>query len=127
MSSNRRPWFPWYPKDFVVDEKVQALSDDAELLYRRALDVLWQANDLHLPNNCFKLANILARNWTKERFDEAWNEIQFDGFELFHTTDDGRWIYSKRLKAEAQKIEDISKIRSESGKKAKAKQKPSKS
>ena len=127
MSTERRPWYKWYPKDFVVDEKVQGLSDDAELLYRRLLDILWQANALQLPNNCLKLANQIARGWTKERFENAWNDIQTPGFELLKTSSDGNWIYSSRLKEEAEKVEIISKIRSNNGRKAKAKQKPSKS
>lgn len=122
MSSNRRPWYPWYPKDFVVDEKVQGLSDDAELLYRRVLDVLWQANALQLPNNCLKLANQIARGWSKERFENAWNEMQHPGFELLKETDCGNFVYSPRLAREAQKIEKISKTRSKA---AKAKQKHS--
>ncbi len=127
MSSSRRPWFPWYPKEYNADEKVKGLSDDADLLYRRILDVLWEASDLHLPSNCLKLANQIARGWSMERFKSAWGEIQFPGFELLKTTEDGKLVYSERLIREAQKIESISKIRSESGKKAKAKQKLSKS
>lgn len=130
MSSSRRPWFPWYPADFNQDEKVRMLSDDAELLYRRVLDVLWQANDLQLPSNCQKLAKALARNWSSERFESAWSEIQTPGFELLKTTDDGDWIYSKRLKLEAERFLKLSQERSIIGKKgakAKTKQLPSKS
>lgn len=126
MSSSRRPWFPWYPSDFNQDEKVRMLSDDAELLYRRALDVLWQANDLQLPSNCQKLAKALARGWSQERFENAWADIQTPGFELLKTTDDGQWVYSKRLKIEADKYLNISerrKIIGKSGGLAKAKQK----
>jgi len=124
MSSNRRPWYPWYPKDFIVDEKVQSLSDDAELLYRRVLDLLWQANDLQMLNNCSKLANALCKNWTKDRFDLAWEEIQTPGFELLKTSNCGNFVYSKRLLEEAQKIENISKTRAKA---AKAKHMQSKS
>ena len=130
MSSDRRPWFPWYPRDFNQDEKVRCLSDDGELLYRRALDVMWQANTLQLPSNCYKLANALARGWDQKRFEKAWNEIQTPGFELFQTTKDGEFIYSSRLKKEADKIEQLSNSRKKLGKLgglAKAKQKLSKS
>ena len=129
MSSNRRPWYPWYPKDFVVDEKVQSLSDDAELLYRRALDVMWQANDQHLLSTCQLLLNQIARGWSKERFEKAWNELVVPGFELLKTSEDGKWVYSKRLCEEAQKIQTINNKRKESGQKgalARAKQMPSK-
>ena len=130
MSSSRRPWYPWYPRDYNQDEKVRMLSDDAELIYRRALDVLWQANDLQLPSNCYKLANALARGWDTKRFELAWSEIQTPGFELLKTTDDGLWVYSKRLKKEAEKIESLCQQRKIIGKKggqAKAKQLVSKS
>ena len=123
MSSSRRPWYPWYPKDFIVDEKVQALSDDAELLYRRILDILWQANDLQMLNNCTKIANAIARGWTKDRFKEAWDEIQTDGFELLKVSKCGKFVYSRRLMDEAEKIESISKKRAAA---AKAKQLQSK-
>lgn len=129
MSSSRRPWYPWYPKDFNQDEKVKSLSDDAELLYRRALDVMWQANDQHLLSNCQLLLNQIARGWQKERFQNAWNELIFPGFELLKTTEDGKWVYSKRLCDEAKKIQTINIKRKESGKKGgltKAKQTPSK-
>jgi len=115
MSSSKRPWYPWYPKDFIVDEKVQSLSFNAELLYRRALDVMWQANDQQLLNNCYRLANQIGKGLTQEQFESAWNEIQFPGSELFKTTDDGQWIYSIRLKKEAQNIENIKEKRQESG------------
>jgi hypothetical protein len=138
MSSTRRPWYPWYPKDFNSDEKVQALSPLAELLYRRALDVAWQANGCLLLNVCQKLANQIGKGLTENQFKEAWSEIQFNGFELFKTTNDGKWLYSERLRREAEKIENIQKTRSEFGKKgavakakanakAKAKQKPKQS
>ena len=117
MSSNRRPWYPWYPKDFVVDEKVQALSPIAELIYRRALDVMWQANGRQLPKHLPKLCQALAKGLSKQEFENAWQEIQFDGFELFKTSDCGRWIYSSRLKSEYEKICNISKTRSKLGKK----------
>ncbi|GAG82373.1 unnamed protein product [marine sediment metagenome] len=33
MSAIYRPWYKWYPKDFMADEKVRALSPMAELVY----------------------------------------------------------------------------------------------
>lgn len=129
MSSSRRPWFPWYPKEYVADEKARGLSDDADLLYRRILDCMWEASAVQLPKRCQTIANQVARGWTQERFENAWDEMWIDGFELFKTTECGKFFYSERLRKEAQKIEMISKKKSESGKlgaKARAKQTPSK-
>lgn len=115
MSSSRRPWYPWYPKDFVVDEKVQGLSAHAELVYRRALDVMWQASATRLLHHLPKLCLQLGKGLTQQEFESAWNEIQHPGFELFKISDDGQWIYSKRLKFESEKIEKLCKIRRQSG------------
>ena len=117
MSSNRRPWYKWYPKDFVVDEKVQCLSAIAELVYRRALDVMWQANSCQLPNVCQALANALSKGLPEDEFKKAWIEIQTPGFELFKTSEDDKWIYSSRLMVEMKACETIIKLRTSLGKK----------
>lgn len=127
MSSSRRPWYPWYPKEFTADEKVRSLTDDAELLYRRVLDCMWEASAVHLPNISSVLHNQIARGWTKERFEIAWAELIRPGFEIIKVTDDGKNLYSTRLLKEAQKIETISKIKRENALKAKVKHKLSKS
>jgi len=124
MSSNRRPWYKWWPKDFIVDEKVQCLSPIAELIYRRALDVMWQANACQLPNVCQSLTNAFGKGLSQNEFEKAWSEIQKQEYELFKITEDGKWIYSKRLMEEMKECENISKIRTGLGKKgAKAKAK----
>jgi hypothetical protein len=125
MSSDNRPWYQWWPKEFNGDEKVQCLSPLAELIYRRTLDVMWQANDGHLPNNCQKLANALSKGIPPNEFEKLWAEIQTPGFELFKTSKDGDKIYSDRLVKQIQALKITSKKRSYAGKKgaeARAKQ-----
>ena len=129
MSSTRRPWYKWWARDFMADEKINCLSPLAELIYRRTLDVMWQANDCQLPNNCSRLANALSKGIAFQDFEKAWSEIQSEGFELFQTSEDGQWIYSKRLTEEMKEVENTSKKRSKAGRKggkASAKQKRSK-
>ena len=121
MSSNRRPWYKWYPKDFRTDEKVQCLSPLAELVYRRLLDVMWQNSACLLPNVCLKLANASATGLTPDEFEKCWKEIQTEGFELFKITDDGNWIYSKRLREQLQEVNNKQKAGKKGGK-ASAKQ-----
>jgi hypothetical protein len=117
MSSDDRPWYRWFPKEFMSDEKVQSLSPVAEVVYRRALDVMWQANALQLPCNCIKLAYAIGKGLDKKQFEDAWAEIQFQGFELFKTSECGNWIYSERLRKEKEHVDSIRKIRSDSAKK----------
>ena len=117
MSSNHRPWYKWWAKDFIADEKVQCLSPIAELVYRRTLDIMWQANDCRLLNNCFKLAYALSRGLTQEEFEKAWSEIQTPNFELFKTSECGNWIYSKRLLVQMEELESIREKRKAAGRK----------
>ncbi len=124
MSSHKRPWFKWWVKDFNQDEKVKGLDWDAELIYRRLLDVMWQSNTCQLPNDIDYLSNAVAFAKGKEAFAKCWLQIQRPKFELF--TIDGDWIYSKRLKKEMGKATNLSKQRKKYGKKggkAKAKAK----
>ena len=106
MSSDHRPWYKWWPKEFLSDEKVQGLSPIAELVYRRALDLMWQANACRLLNDCLKLANALSRGMTPETFEKAWQEIQTPGYELLKTSECGKYLYSKRLKKQMEDIEN---------------------
>jgi len=117
MSSNKRPWYQWWPKDFVADEKVQCLSANAELVYRRTLDLMWQANDCRLLNNCLKLANGLSKGLSQEQFEIAWAEIQTEGFELLKTSSCGKWVYAQRLSTQMELVVKTSKKRIAAGKK----------
>ena len=76
---------------------------------------MWEANACQLPDDCHKIANAVSKGLTIEQFDSAWNEIQFPGFELFKKTKCGKFIYSKRLLEQMQRIEEISKKRKEAG------------
>ena len=116
MSSTRRPWYKWFPKDFATDEKVKSLSPISELVYRRLLDTMWQSSACVLLNDCLRLANVAGSGLTQEQFENAWSEIQTDGFELFKITDCGKFIYSNRMKNQIDEIEKRSKSGSLGGK-----------
>lgn len=120
MSTNNRPWYPWYPKDFNGDEKVRCLPPYAELIYRRALDVMWQANDIRIPNAMRLLYESLGKGIAEDDFKEAWGRIQYPDFELFRVTDDKKWVFSKRLRAEMDKIIETVNARSIAGAKGAA-------
>jgi len=77
MSSHHRPWYKWYPKDFDTDEKVKCLSLHAEIIYRRLLD---------------------------DEFKVAWGIIMYPGHELFGVEDDEKWVFSKRLRDQAEEV-----------------------
>ena len=109
MSSHKRPWYKWYPRDFNQDEKVKGLGWDAELIYRRLLDVMWQSNDCQLPNDIDYLHNAVAIAIPKKRFATAWLQIQRENFKLF--TEENGYICSERLKIEMEAVCKLSKTR----------------
>jgi len=115
MSSHKRPWYKWWPRDFNQDEKVRGLGFDAELIYRRILDVMWQSNDCQLPNDIDYLHEAVAIALQKDRFCLAWERIQRKNFELF--VEENGYIYSKRLKKEMEEVIKLGKIRKKAGRK----------
>jgi hypothetical protein len=104
MSSSLRPWYKWFPKDFTSDEKVRCLPPLAELIYRRALDLMWQSNDIRIPNAMPLLYESLGGGIEKDVFNACWERIQYPGFALLQLTDDEKWVFSPRLQREANEI-----------------------
>ena len=98
MSSTCRPWYKWFPKDFMADEKVRALSPLAELVYRRILDALWESSECRLPNDIRFLHRVSCKDISYEQFIEVWNEVQYPGFEILKNTE--KFVWSKRLKVQ---------------------------
>jgi len=117
MSSSRRPWYPWNPKEFNNDEKVKCLTPLAELIYRRLLDVMWENNDIRMPNAIDLLYDCCGKGIAKDEFAIAWTRIQYPDFELFVVSEDKKWITSRRLAREAASIAEKSKVRKTAGKK----------
>ena len=97
MSSDCRPWFKWFPKEFMSDEKVRCLSLRENAIYRNLLDTMWQSSDCKLPNDIQSLfyASGAAMEMTIDEFQKFWARIQKTGFALFSSDDN--WIWSKRL------------------------------
>lgn len=104
MSTQKRPWYKWYPKDFNVDEKVRMLSFEAKAVYRELLDIMWQSNECRLINDYIRLHKATCPSKTIEEFKEWFTEIQTPGDEIFKTSKDKKWLYSKRLKIEHEGV-----------------------
>lgn len=116
MSSERRPWYKWFPGRFHIDNKVQMLPEMAKYVYRDVLDLMWESTDTRIPNDinllyeCIggRIANALRPYNVCFAFDEfkhLWERIQYPGYELFKVTDDGKWLYSKKLLGQIEEIE----------------------
>jgi len=104
MSSNDRPWYKWYPKDFETDEKVKCLSIHAEIVYRRLLDIMWQSNCIRIPNALPLLYDAAGKGMNFDEFEAAWGRLMYPGHEIFRTEEDEKWIYSQRLREQADEV-----------------------
>jgi hypothetical protein len=112
---NQTPWYAFYPKDFAGDVKVKAMTAHAELVYRRAIDHLWELDNL--PNDPDWLFRALGDKLTRDEFDAAWASIQFPGYEALKATRDGKSLYSSRQHENRKKHLKIAQIRSDAGRK----------
>jgi uncharacterized protein YdaU (DUF1376 family) len=93
---SNRPWYPWYPADY--ESTAKHLSDDADLAYRRLLDLLWiNAGRLPLKRNlsrtCAKLIRYDLRKWKR-----TWPELKP------HFTQVDDYLVNERLLAEVTKM-----------------------
>jgi len=114
LSAHKRPWYPWYPSHYITDEKVRGLGWNADLIYRRILDLMWAATDCQVLNDVDYLHQAVAIALAKEEFCSAWKQIQRKDFEIFKEKD-GK-LYNKRLMLEFDKTVRLSKIRAKLGK-----------
>lgn len=73
MSDNKRPSYPWYPRDFATDEPVQLMSLTEEGAYRRLLDHQW----LHgsIPGDVAQLASI-CKNLPAREMKKIWPKVE---------------------------------------------------
>jgi len=98
MSS--RPWYKWYPGDYLAD--TYSLSWDADLLYRRILDALWEHGSL--PTDLGDLSKIC-------RIDPRKIRRIFPEVLPYLSEISGRYHHPKMTEQRAQAIEHGRKAR----------------
>lgn len=112
--ANESPAFRFYPRDFIAD----TLHMTAEEIggYLLLLCVAWHADRPgYIPND----EELLAKN--ARMTSKAWARCRKAILGCLKVTDDGAWVYSKRMDAERQKQIAFSSRKSEAGKKGAAK------
>ena len=101
-------WFPFYPKDFLADERVK-LMDHAQVgAYIILLCHQW--NEGSIPADRHELSRLLRV--LPEEFDKLWDRLE--PCFVKHLTDKKR-LLNIRLDAERCNAANISKFRQESG------------
>lgn len=108
--ANALPYFPFYPRDFVVD--VQHMPAEAVGAYMLILCAAWNNGDRpgYLPNDPEVLAPIgkLSR--------AAWGRCGKLILGALKVSEDGAWVYSKRMVIEWEKVAAKCAQASEAGK-----------
>jgi hypothetical protein len=97
----RTPWYRWFPSDFGGSIKVKAMSDLAELVYRRLLDALWESKDCLLPEDLPFLHNVLLPRRPFSEFEAVWSELTRPGFEVITRPAEGM-ISNRRILLELE-------------------------
>lgn len=114
MSDHSRPWFKFYPRDWLSDEKVRAISLTARGAYVEILSCMWKSSTGYLPNDEKRLQNMLGVS--KEEFSEIWDELMpEDPQDRIFSIQKNR-LFSKRLEKERKELIELSKMRSGYGK-----------
>lgn len=98
MARERVPAFQWYPKDFLSDENVLAMSYTERGIYITLLSVCWLQGSLPAGE---ELAEMLKIPWP--RFDKLWTGRLS---RCFVANGDGR-LHHKRLDKEREKQEQF--------------------
>lgn len=71
MSNPVEIWYPFYPSDYR--RSTRFISDDADLLYRRMLDLYWESDGDLPANNLKSIAKHTGYQWRK--FARCFEEI----------------------------------------------------
>lgn len=93
------PYFPFYPKDFVTDEKVMNMCTEAVGSYIRLLCAAWIANPpATIPNDDAALARLAGLTPLR------WAELRAEVLSAWSPTKDGR-LTQRRLACEYHKAD----------------------
>jgi uncharacterized protein YdaU (DUF1376 family) len=105
---NKPPSYPWYPRDFAMDEPVQMMTLEEEGAYRRLLDHQW----LHgsIPADVAQLARI-CKNVPPAKMRKLWGAIA----PLFVADADGLRYRNRKLERVRQEREEYRQRQSEAG------------
>lgn len=110
--SSPTPWMKFYVRDYLNDLKVKTLSLEEKGLYTDMLFIMWD-NGGFLPADFSILSKILGIS--EKKFAKIFQKISF--FFQKTETDEEVFFTQKRLLEELDKLKEISRERSQAGKK----------
>ena len=101
-------WFPWYPRDFRLSEKVMRLSPAGRGIYVMLLCAQWEHETL--PSDIGALARLA--DCSVEELESEWPVLS----ECFTLSRDGKRAFNARLKQIRKQTSETSRKRSVAGK-----------
>jgi len=106
-----RPWYPWYPGDYMTSIAVQTMTLEEEGAYRRLLDLCWLNTDKpgYLPNDIKTMSKLLQIR--PQTMRKLWENVRH----RFVTTEENAWVFNPRLLSELEKTLKISQKRAKAG------------
>ena len=124
---SKSPAFRFYPRDYLADPVVTCMTLEDQGAYMRLLCHAWDPPSLdggekppvgHLPNDPEVLAALSGMGTQGEHNTNTtrWNERSAFILRAFHETEDGRFIYQKRMVEEWEKQEEYREAKSRAGK-----------
>jgi len=108
MKDNQRPWFKFYPRDWLSDEKVRALSFRARGVYMEIISLMWKSRTCKLPNDLKRLARMVGL--PQDDFVKIWDKELMHPTARIFSVKKGN-IQSDRLLLEKQEIDRIKGLR----------------
>lgn len=112
MKDNKRPWFKFYPRDWLSDEKVRALSFRARGVYMEILCLMWKSRTCKLPGDKKRLSRMVGL--PEDEFVKIWAELMHPEDPIFKIKKNK--IQSDRLLLELSELKRIKKARSDAAK-----------
>jgi uncharacterized protein YdaU (DUF1376 family) len=110
VSAEKKPWYPWYPRNFLADEQVLVMTLEQEGVYRRLLDHQW----LHgsIPSELPALAAI-CKGIPVASMRKLWEAVKG----CFPVEVDGRLQNGKlgRVRTEADRLAEMHRQRGVQG------------
>lgn len=108
MKDNKRPWFKFYPRDWLSDEKVRSVSFRARGVYMEILCLMWKSRTCKLPYDLKRLSRMVGM--PQDEFIKIWDELMHPTARIF-SVKKGK-VQSDRLLLEKLELERIKKAKS---------------
>ncbi|MCP4201865.1 MAG: hypothetical protein GY769_08025 [bacterium] len=108
-TKGKYPYMPWWLYDYNADPRVQAMTDDQDLAYRRMLEASWDLGAL--PTEPEKIGSLIR--YSRRKFAAVWKYPLTDCWEK-----NGAGLSNPRLERERERVSRLYAQRRRAGKRS---------